>query len=68
MSPHDGSDAIRRRDHAVRLRVAHGCREWTPVVMSTEGRSLKNPEEGARKRAERSERRLPERSISNKVG
>lgn len=48
MSPHDGSNALRRREHAVRLRVAHGCWEWTPVVMSMEGRSLKNPEEGAR--------------------
>jgi len=68
MSPLDGSNALRRREHAVRLRVAHGCWEWTPVVMSTEGRSLKNPEEGARKRAERSEKRLPERSVSTQVG
>lgn len=35
-----------------------GPREWTPMVMSTERRSLKNPVEGAWRQAERHEMRL----------
>jgi hypothetical protein len=56
-------DAWQRRTEA-----SPGSREWTPWVMSTEGRSLKNPVEGARLRAGRREMRLRSRSTQDEDG